>query len=94
MNSVVIFDVNIRHQEVKNAMMALGYFAGWNANNNLYYLPHNTLWRLNIEQANSLAEIQGVIVRLNSTVGAQQIVLQRCIVLPVNPWAGIQGVPI
>jgi hypothetical protein len=95
MNLVIVFDTSVREEEVKKEMIAIGYLNYWyTSNTNLKYeLPHNTLWKSNIEMRDALNDIRNVINNINLRQN-NSIILQRCIVLSVTPWDGIPGVPL
>lgn len=94
MNALIIFDVNKDHLIVKNAMRAQGYYDAWISNNIQYDLPNNTLWKPNttLQQAyNDLFMIVNNLNRQNPllVVAGQAIIIQKCIVVPNNPWVGL-----
>jgi hypothetical protein len=74
-------------------MIALGYFNRWTSKDVTYYLPHNSLWKLeNISLEQAVVDIRNVIKQLNTNRQGQPVIeLQRCIVVPVVPWTGIPG---
>lgn len=95
MDSFISYDINIRHTEVKHEMLDLGYFDKWTFDNKTYHLPKTSLWKKGRELNDALKDIQGIIIKLNSGKStSDKIILERCIVTSVNPWAGIEGIPI
>jgi hypothetical protein len=94
MNACVIFDVASRHNDVKLALKGRGYLDVWGgADGNIFRLPSNALWKPNCELSQAKAELQNVVNMLSSESPATPIILLRCIVLPVNPWEAIPGIP-
>ncbi|HMH21347.1 MAG TPA: hypothetical protein VK563_06210 [Puia sp.] len=89
MNSVIIFDVPADKLVIlKSSLKAMGYWERWQGNEGkIFYLPNNTLWKPNCELKQAKNELENLIRTLD-------IPLQRCIVLSVNPWDGIEGSPI
>lgn len=92
MNAFVAFDVSNRLAEVKNSLKVMGYWESWSAGGVIYNLPQNTLWKPDCELLQAANEIKIVISNLN--LQNPQIILQRCIVLSINPWEGITGLPL
>ncbi|MES2275976.1 MAG: hypothetical protein V4592_08135 [Bacteroidota bacterium] len=92
METLITYDVSRRQPDVKKALKALSYLDYWTADQKTYYLPNTTLWKQNITQAEALKEMQAVITRLNQGQPLNnQIELERCVCVPVMPWAGITG---
>lgn len=92
MDAFITYDVSGRQGEVKAAMLAKGYFDHWTAYDKTYYLPNTCLWKKNTEQSVALADMQSVIQNLNwNQPFYNQIRLERCIVVPSDPWTGIPG---
>lgn len=93
---MIIYDVNTRKSEVREAMISSGYYKYWyiedaNKNSIKYYLPENSVWTKDVEFKKALEDINRVIERLNNDTTKSKINLQRCIVLSVTPWDGIVG---
>lgn len=92
MNTVITYDVSRRHTEVKKELRALSYFDHWISEGKKYHLPNTTLWKENIAQSAALKEMQAVIAKLNYNQPAyNQIELERCLCVPLSPWAAIPG---
>ena len=94
MNAIIIYEISARKDEVKTQMVTLGYYARWSANEIIYNLPSQAIWKPNIDLKAALSEFQGVIKRLNAIPNANIITIERCIVLSVNPWEGMVGNPL
>lgn len=94
MNTLITYDVSRRQPEVKQALKNLKYLDYWTDNNTPYYLPNTTLWKKDIDQEDALREMKTVIARLNQGQPSHnQIELERCACVNVNPWAAIPGKP-
>jgi len=94
MNTLITYDVSRGQPEVKQALKNLNYLDYWKENNITYYLPNTTLWKKDIEQGYALKEMQAVIAKLNQGQPSyNQIELERCACVNVNPWAAISGKP-
>ncbi|MBC6612411.1 hypothetical protein H8B15_15920 [Hymenobacter sp. BT507] len=92
MNTLITYDITIRHTEVKSAMKTKGYADAWTANNQTYYLPNTSLWKKGITPQTALADLQQVIQSLNSNQPAnKQIRLERCAAVEWTNWAAIPG---
>ncbi|SHJ40392.1 hypothetical protein SAMN02745146_3051 [Hymenobacter daecheongensis DSM 21074] len=92
MNTLITYDITIRHTEVKSAMKNKGYFDYWIANNQNYHLPNTSLWKKDTSQDTALADMQQVIQTLNYNQPLNnQIRLERCVAVPAYPWAAIPG---
>jgi hypothetical protein len=92
MNALITYDITIRHTEVKSALKNKGYFDYWTSNNQNYYLPNTSLWKNDISQETALADMQQVLQSLNYNQPANnQIRMERCVAVPVNPWSAIPG---
>lgn len=91
MNACVIFDVSVRQMDVKAALKQMGYWASWSGAGTIYNLPSNSLWKPNCELKQAKNDIQSIIANLNLGNPVNPIVLQRCVVLQVNPWEGFPG---
>ncbi|MES2372204.1 MAG: hypothetical protein V4557_06470 [Bacteroidota bacterium] len=96
MNAFIIYDVSTKSKEVKDKLVLMGYWNSWKAtsNANIYYLPSNSLWKPDCELAQAKRDITNVIAALNAEDPNHPIILQRCIILSVNPWEGIEGVAV
>jgi hypothetical protein len=92
MNACIIFDASGRLTEIKTSLKSKGYWASWSGNGLTYHLPQNSLWKPNCELSQAKSDIIGIIAGLNLQFPGENIILKRCIVLPVNPWDGIQGI--
>lgn len=97
MNVVVIYDVSSNPAEIKAEMINRGYFSAWYVVGAIpqitYNLPHNVVWKKDIEMNAALLELQSIISNMNQTKNLN-IVLQRCIIVPSTPWGGIPGIAI
>jgi hypothetical protein len=92
MNTLITYDVSRRQPEVKKALKALNYFDYWTDNATTYYLPNTTLCKKDITQDNALSEMKTVIAKLNQDQPlSNQIDLERCACVNVNPGAAIPG---
>ena len=90
MNALIIFDISARESEVKSSLRQIGYWNSWTFNSTEYHLPKNTFWKPGCELVQAKSDIQNIIANLNRQ-GGVQIILQRCIIVSVNPWEGIIG---
>lgn len=94
MNTLITYDVSRRQPEVKKALKDLKYLDYWTENNMIFNLPNTTLWKRDIGQGDALKEMQTVITKLNQEQPPyNQIELERCACVNVNPWAAIPGKP-
>lgn len=94
MHTLITYDVSRRQTEVKKALKELSYFDAWTSDNITYYLPNTTLWKKDITSEDSLREMKSIIAKLNQGQPiSNQIELERCACVPVNPWAAIPGRP-
>ncbi len=103
MNAVIIFDVSHGATAVvRENLQRNGYFNYWTIPNPqqpnavvVYNLPHNMVWKKDVEANQAMADIQAVIVNVNAFRAASTqplLTLERCIVLNSTPWSGIPGV--
>ena len=89
MNTLLTYDVNKKHVEVKKAMKAKGYLDFWTSKSVVYYLPETTLWKNDISSAKTaLADIKAVAIKL-------EISLERAVAINWSPsdWEAISGIP-
>lgn len=89
MNTLLTYDVNKKHNEVKKAMKAKGYLDFWTVNAIIYYLPNTTLWKNNISSATTaIADIKAVAIKLG-------VSLERAVAVNWTPkdWEAIPGIP-
>jgi GH18 family chitinase len=96
MKAYVTYDVSSHGQKkVKDAMKDLGYFDNWTSNQKTYYLPNTCLWKKDTSTTQALADIEGVIKKLNLSIPLMKdkIRLERCIVTLCDSWSGIEGDP-
>jgi len=98
MNAVVIFDVSLNTNSVKERMRAKGYYFSWMAEvqgqteKKEFHLPSNIVWKPNIEAQEALDDLKQVIQALNSnSTPTNTIKLLRCIILNSTPWFGMVG---
>ena len=99
MNSVIIFEVSSKEEEIKRILISKGYYNAWTTTNEFgqktrTLLPSNAVWKPNTNVADALVEIQQIIQLLNSDPVNSlnpRIELKKCIVLPSAPWAGINS---
>jgi hypothetical protein len=94
MDAYITYDLSGRQDDVKRAMIGLGYMDNWNYNNKVFNLPNTCLWRKGIELADAYADINNVINNLNANRNIylhQPIRLERCMVVAAHPWYGIPG---
>jgi hypothetical protein len=94
MNSFITFDVTPEEGRIAfiSAMQAKGYFIKWTSSDKTYYLPQNTLYKADNSLQQALTDAQKTIETLKLTPALISIQLLRCIILPVVPWEGIEGV--
>ena len=93
MNSCILFDIN-EATSLDAVVMALkdkGYWNAWGTDGKIYHLPSNALWKPNCELSQAKMDLMEAIESLNHKAPSSNIELKRCIVLPVNPWDGIEG---
>lgn len=95
MNAFIIFDVSRKNADVKASLKLMGYHAAWLSNGHTYYLPHNSMWKPNCELAQANNDLIDSISKINNRTEniGNPITIDRCIVLSVNPWHGLQGKP-
>lgn len=97
MNAVVIFDVDKEQDVVIQKLIAMGYHKSWavlnsnNTPNKVYNLPHNVVWKPNIESKDAMSDLEFAIDQINVNK-VRGIVLLRCVILNSTPWLGIEGV--
>ncbi|MFZ6024242.1 MAG: hypothetical protein ACOYVG_07270 [Bacteroidota bacterium] len=91
MNAFVVFDVSDKLAEVKAGLKQKGYWSSWIAKSGTYYLPANSMWKPDCDLQQAKKDVEDVVRRV--TGNGSMISLQRCIVLSVNPWEGIVGMP-
>lgn len=85
MNVVVIFDVSSGDQEkAKKILAEKGYYTVWKSNDTRYHLPKNCMWKPN----SSVPEVKSEVM---SILNASLIGIEKLLVLPASPWAGIEG---
>jgi hypothetical protein len=96
MQAFITYDINHGHNEVKERMIARGYYSAWMSNSITYYLPNTSLWKNETELATARKDLEETINILNQTPKFTQsmIKLERCIVVGASPWDGIPGTPI
>jgi hypothetical protein len=88
-NTLLTYDVNKKHTEVKKAMKAKGYLDFWTSKAVVYYLPETTVWRNDISSAKTaLADIKAVAIKLG-------VSLERAVAINWSPsdWEAIPGIP-
>lgn len=89
MNTLLTYDVNKKHTEVKKAMKVKGYLEFWTSKSVVYYLPDTTLWKNDISSAKTaLADIKAVAINLG-------VSLERAVAINWSPgdWEAISGIP-
>jgi hypothetical protein len=59
-NTVLTYDVNSKHVEVKDALKAKGYMATVSLNNTSYVLPSTTVWMQNGTTSQAITDIKAV----------------------------------
>lgn len=90
MHILITYEVTKGEEEVKEAMKKMNYFDEWESDNISYPLPPSTLWRKERQVKEGLQDIQGAIRTLNATTFENnKITLEKCVVVPCNPWAAI-----
>ena len=95
MQAYVTYDVSNRgNAEVKNGMKAKGYKDTWTSQSIKYHLPNTSLWKDETTLSTALQDIKDVVNAVNRNRSwNDQVKLERCIVVPADPWAGIPGEP-
>jgi len=88
-NTLLTYDVNKKHTEIKKAMKAKGYLDFWTSKSVVYYLPNTTLWKNDISSAKTaLADIKSVTIKLG-------VSLERAVAINWSPgdWEALTGNP-
>jgi len=94
MNTLITYDINRKHGEVKSAMIKNHYMKSWTDNGTTYYLPNTTLWKQNVTPATAVADLRSVIQAINNHSSAnEQIKLERAIAVEFTNQGGIPGDP-
>ena len=84
MEILLTYDVDRKQPEVKKALENGGYGDRWKAGDTIYYLPNSTLWHKDRTVKDAISDIETVCASLN-------VILERAIAVPTDPWAGIPG---
>ena len=90
MNVFIAFDVSKDLQVVLNDLKNKGYNNMWSDGNTnkVYELPHNCLWKPNIELSAGKTDIEQTINSLNSL--GNDIHLTKLVVLSASPWIALE----
>lgn len=95
MNVLITYDISNKHPEVKAAMQAEKYKDYWTQDNQTYYLPNTTLWKManDITPTSVLAEFQKAVADLNANIPVvkDKIKIERCVAVQFTTWQGIPG---
>ena len=93
MNSLVTYDVSTGQTEVKDALKEISYLDYWVNDSVTYTLPETTLWKKNARPSKVVQEIKSVLETLNKDIPLKKnkIVLERCVAVKFDLWAGIEG---
>ena len=88
MQALIIFDVNQGENAIKTEMIRLGYFTRWVWNDITYNLPHNVVWKPEMELKIAQENLNRVIDQLNTTptFSVNRITLLRCLVVSSTTW--------
>jgi len=87
MQTLITYDIKSKHNEVKLAMKAKGYFDYWDKNGNSVYLPNTTLWKNDVGPVTAMIDIKSVTTFLS-------VKLERAVAVEFNRWDDIPGSPI
>lgn len=92
MDALMVFQVSSNTAEVANAMRGAGYHSAWSSNNKVYNLPDNCVWRPECELEVAKKDLIAMIEKMNASASQNpKITLTRCVVVPSNPWAGLES---
>ena len=86
MNAVIILTTQTDYeQEIIQRLTTIGYYNSWISDNATYVLPHNTVWKPNIELSAAQVELDTIIGQINRARG---ITIQniRYLILSAVPW--------
>lgn len=103
MNAVIILDISdsTQMQNLRQAFRSNGYYLTWftpdtssqNNSKREVYLPHNIIWRPDIELQQAIDDVNRIISQYNVN-NPRPITLLRCVVLNSTPWKAIWGNPV
>ncbi len=89
MNTLLTYDLNNKHDEVKTAMKEKGYLDFWTVKGMIYYLPNTTLWK------NDISSAETAIADISETANDFGVILERAVAVNWTPsdWKAIPGIP-
>lgn len=67
-NVLISYDVNSKHSEVKNALLALNYYDSFTQNGRNHNLPNTTLWHKEKSSDQAIADVRRVCSNLYVTL--------------------------
>ncbi len=80
---LISYDVDSRHNAVKDAMKELGYYDNWHYEpTKTYYLPNTTLWHDKKSSDQAIADLKTVCSNLRVT-------LERAVAVKATEFVGI-----
>ncbi|WP_410007063.1 hypothetical protein [Aequorivita nionensis] len=81
---LISYDINRAHNEVKTALLSLGYFDNFKYTNEskIYYLPNTTLWHDKKSSDQAMSDLKIICARLGAT-------LEKAIAVNATEFVGI-----
>jgi hypothetical protein len=88
MATIITYDLDGKHTEVKKAMYALGYSSSFKGTTGkIINLPNTTLYHATRLPADARKDLQNICTEL-------KVKLERCIAFGIDGWAAIYGDPL
>ncbi|MBC9813910.1 hypothetical protein H9Y05_15645 [Crocinitomicaceae bacterium CZZ-1] len=93
MQVFITYDVSNGRDDVKRALLEIGFDDNWEYDYDKYYLPNSSLCHPDLQSTHTANKLfHNVIKQLNKNREAtDQIEPLRFIALRVDPWSGIPG---
>lgn len=96
MKVLITYDINQRHEDVKNALLEVGFRDFWVTVDNItHYLPNTTLWHPNLTGPNEAKRIfYRIIDELNSGQPTNNIItVSHFVAVVMGAVSGVEGEP-
>ena len=89
MNAVIILTAPTDfEQEIIQRLTTIGYYNTWLSGTSRFILPHNTVWKPNIELNAAQTELNTIINQINTSRGIT-IPNIRYLILSAVPWVAL-----
>ena len=93
MKILITYDVDKRKDEVKSALIELGFGQSWSKDTMTYFLPDNAVWHRDLENATTGREqFMELIRKLNVAQAEENIIdVKHLMAVVFTNWAGNRG---